>query len=66
MVINTKFNIGDMVYLKTDPEQLERMVYAIDIRQTGLLYSLCCGTSTSNHYDFEMTTDKDIVKSTSY
>jgi hypothetical protein len=66
MTINTKFNIGDTVYLKTDPEQLERIVYAIDIRQTGLLYSLCCGTNTSNHYDFEITTDKDVVKSITY
>ena len=66
MTINNVFDIGDSVYLKTDPEQLERIVYGIEIRVTGLLYSLCCGVSTSNHYDFEISKDKDVVKSITY
>ena len=66
MTINNVFDIGVSVYLKTDPEQLERIVYGIEIRVTGLLYSLCCGTSTSNHYDFEISKDKDVVKSITY
>ena len=66
MTIDNKYDIGESVYLKTDPEQLERIVYAIEIRITGLLYSVCCGTSTSNHFDFEMSRNKDVVKSITY
>lgn len=62
MTINNKYDIGELVFLKTDTEQLERIVYAIEIRSTGLLYSLCCGTTTSHHYDFEINRDKDIIK----
>jgi hypothetical protein len=35
--IKTKYNIGDIVYLKTDVEQLERMITGITIRENGLV-----------------------------
>lgn len=50
--------IGDIVFLKTDPEQNERMVTEIRIRQNSVLYSLSCGTTDSLHYEIEISTQK--------
>ena len=38
-----KHDIGEVVYLKTDKEQLERIVTGITIRQTGVYYGLTNG-----------------------
>lgn len=61
MVVNTKFNIGQIVYLKTDKEQLSRIVVRIQIAQMGILYCLNQGIIESWHYDFEMTEEVDTV-----
>lgn len=54
--------IGDSVYLRTDPEQLERLVTAIVIRETGVLYSLAQASNESYHHAFEISINKDILK----
>lgn len=55
MVIDNKFNFGDIVYLKTDDEQQERIVTGMMLRYTGVvIYELSCGATSSNHYDFEI------------
>lgn len=59
---NIKYNIGEIIYLKTDPTQSERFVTGIDIRETGITYRLMSGTEESWHYAFEMTTEKDLLK----
>ncbi|HDY88337.1 MAG TPA: hypothetical protein ENH82_09540 [bacterium] len=60
----TKFDIGDVVYLKTDIDQLERIVTAITLRPNGcILYSLSLDTIETLHYDLEISTGKDILKS---
>lgn len=59
------FNIGDSVYLKTDPEQVERLVTGVNIRQNGISYALSYLTNESYHYDFEITKERDIIKATS-
>lgn len=59
-----KHDIGEVVYLKTDKEQLQRIVTGINIRQTGVSYGLTNGAYESWHYDFEINTEKDIMKST--
>jgi len=51
--------IGDIVYLKTDTEQLKRIVYSITISEGGILYLVTQGTDNSNHYGFEMSSEKD-------
>lgn len=63
MIIENKYNIGDMVYLKTDNEQSERMITAIQINPGNLLYRLNCGTTETWHYEFEINKEKDIIKS---
>lgn len=59
------FDIGDSVYLKTDPEQCERLVTGVNIRQNGISYALSHLTNESYHYDFEITKERDIIKVTS-
>ena len=56
--IEINHQIGDIVYLKTDPEQHERMVTEIRIRQNSILYSLSCGTTDSQHYEIKISTNK--------
>lgn len=59
------FDIGDSVYLKTDPEQAERLVTGINIRQNGISYALSHLTNESYHYNFEISKERDIIKTTS-
>lgn len=65
MIIDNKFNIGDLVYLKTDNDQSQRMIVSISVRKRDLLYELSFGSVSSWHYEFEITEEKDVLKSTS-
>lgn len=60
MVIDNKYELGQIVYLRTDVEQLQRIVSAITQRQGSIIYELCCGKETSGHYDFEITEQENI------
>lgn len=62
MKIELKFPIGSCVYLKTDIEQSLRLVTHATISATGILYGLSLGSESSEHYDFEISKDIDIVK----
>ena len=62
MLLDNKFNIGDEVFLKTDLEQSGRLVTGLIIRAGCIIYQLSCGVSESNHYDFELTVERDILK----
>ncbi len=63
MVIDNKFNNGQIVFLITDAEQLERMVTVIQVTaDKGIIYQLSCGSQTSWHYDVEIASCKDIAK----
>lgn len=53
-----EYNIGDEVYLKTDPDQLRRMVTGYTVRPIGILYLLSSGSSEGQHYSVEITKDK--------
>lgn len=65
MVINNVFEIGDTAFLVTDPDQRERLVVGITIRQASvLLYELAAGADTSWHYEYELTAERDITKAT--
>lgn len=61
MKIDNEYYIGDTVYLKTDEEQLERIVIEIKISPGDiLLYSLACGEKYTSHYAMEMTDKKQL------
>ena len=62
MVIDNKFRFGDVVYLNTDPDQRARIVSKLSILPTGIIvYELSHNTYTSQHCDFEISTEKDVL-----
>lgn len=61
MIIETKYEIGDIVYLRTDSEQEERMVTAIWVNANGVKYELSCGLNYSVHFAMEMDKEKVVV-----
>lgn len=55
MVIISKFDIGQIVYLRTDSEQSPRMVTKIGYSPNGLIsYQLACGVDDTCHFELEM------------
>lgn len=65
MVIDNKYGFGQEVYLKTDTDQKLRLITGILVRPNGCIsYELSCGVDTRWHYDFEVTTERDVLKTT--
>jgi hypothetical protein len=64
MIIDNKFDIGQGVYLATDDEQLKRLVTSIHVHPNNqIVYYLTCGSSVSEHYDFEITSEvNELIK----
>ncbi len=60
MRIDPVFSLRETVYLKSDPDQFERIVLAYHVTPFGLMYILACGEAESLHYDFEISLDKQI------
>jgi hypothetical protein len=56
-----QYNIGDVVYLRTDREQMARLITGIVIRPNTIMYYLSCETMETVHYEIEITTERDIV-----
>lgn len=62
MVIDNKYEIGDHVYLKHDQDQLLRVIIAVIAYKSGeLMYKLACASNYSEHYDFEISREKNLV-----
>lgn len=62
MIIDNKFNIGDIVYVKTDTEQSEFTIISIKVEPNGLMYEVVNPGNNYFVYDFEITYKKDILK----
>lgn len=61
---NIEFNIGQIVFLKTDNDQHERMVICISLRpNNSVTYCLAIGNSESWHYGIEISDRIDLLKS---
>lgn len=58
-----RYKIGDIVYLVTDPEQKERIVTMILISPGAVRYYINNETVESLHYRFELSPEKDVLKS---
>lgn len=63
MMIMTEFDFFETVYLKTDTEQLARMITNININPVSgtiyqVVYTVACGTLTSLHYEGEMSRER--------
>jgi len=59
--INIAHNIGDPVYLITDPDQHMRIVTAIVLRQGGMLYEVSYGMSANTHSACELSETKNVI-----
>lgn len=59
--IDNKFDIGQIVYLKTDPEQMKRMITAFTVTKSDLIYEVSCGANVSKHYDYEMSEEVNVL-----
>ena len=60
-IVAVAFDLGEEVFLKTDPDQLKRIVTGACIRPTAITYELTCGIDCTWHYDFEISLEKDIL-----
>lgn len=56
-----KYKVGDFVFLKTDPDQLERQVICIMVYDGFCQYLLTCGTDQTNHFEYEITNHKNVL-----
>lgn len=60
-----EFEIGQIVYLKTDNEQHGRMVTGISLRPNrSVTYCLAFGETETWHYGIEIDDERDILKVT--
>lgn len=61
MVINNKYEHGQIVYLVTDPEQLARMVTKISVyADNSISYQLSSGTDFSDHFELEISERENV------
>ena len=61
-----EYSIGQIVYLRTDPEQHHRMVTSITESPNGITYGLSLGDEQTWHYSIEISPDRDIAKILTY
>lgn len=62
-MVESKFNLNDLVYLVTDSDQKERIVTGILLIHNSIRYRICCGDNETWHYEPEMSAEKDVLKS---
>lgn len=67
LIIENKFELGQIVYLKTDPDQQARQVTNITVLPgpksgIALTYQLSHGHQASDHYEIEISTERDALK----
>lgn len=55
------FSIGQVVYFKTDNEQLKFTVTAITIRPTGMMIEIGRNEEYFHVYDFELTANENTL-----
>jgi hypothetical protein len=62
MTINNQFEAEQFVYLKTDPDQMKRMVTAITIRGKNLMYELSIADDAPTwHQECEISKEEDVL-----
>ena len=58
-IYESRYRIGENVYLITDPDQLTGTICGLTIKPTNLVvYDVQFGHTQSYHYDFEMSSEK--------
>ena len=64
MVIDNKYEFGQIVYIKTDQDQKPRMVTSINVRPGYIEYQLNLGTDWSWHPEYAISEEKDVLITT--
>lgn len=64
MTIKPYFHIGDIVYVKTDPDQLPRIVSCYLVSKNSILYNCRLDDEAVFYSDFELSHDRDLVVAT--
>lgn len=64
IVVDNKFEIGQIVYSKTDKDQLARIVTGICHRSGHILYEVACGTGGAWFNDYELSAEKNVLITT--
>lgn len=63
MIIDTPYEFGDIVFLKTDINQDEMIITEMRVLQKGvILYLLSRGMQSSSHYEYEFEREPDLSK----
>lgn len=63
MMVDTKFDVGQMVCLKHDPDKVPRMIVSVTVSQAGSVrYMMICGTNESWHFEMEIDEKKNTEK----
>jgi hypothetical protein len=60
MVIDEKFSIGSIVYIKTDVEQRPGIVTGISVRPGHLAYVVTSHDESAVFYDIELSSEKNV------
>lgn len=61
MTINPEFRLGQGVYLRTDPEQVLRIITKYVITTNGIEYEVAMGLMTMVCQSIEISDTKDVV-----
>jgi hypothetical protein len=56
-----EYNIGDPVYLRTDPDQHMRIITAIVLREGGTMYEVSYGMMANSHSACELSETKNVI-----
>lgn len=63
LVLDNRYELGQIVYLITDVEQMARVVTNIKVLPNCLLsYQLSCGYECSDHYEMEISDTINVEK----
>lgn len=61
LIIDNKYDIGQEVFLITDPDQLGRMVTAVIVTHGQTIkYELKSGTEVTENYEMEISKERDM------
>jgi hypothetical protein len=64
MILEAKYNFGDILYLKTDKDQLARIMTRVQCTKDSTMYELSCGSASSWHFEYEICVEKSVVMPT--
>ena len=58
-----EYELGELVYLRTDEDQAQRMVFGVEFTLSGAtLYRLVCGTIESVHSAGELSRERCVAE----